>query len=119
MPPPRLLAAPLLRPRAARVCVRVCARVASLPQTAASVPGPLFASMEARYASILSSLSDNPGAYNKRIRRGRGPSSGKGKTSGRGQKGQKAHGKVPAGFAGGQTANAVVNPPRGKGKFNP
>ncbi|KAK4504844.1 hypothetical protein PRZ48_002807 [Zasmidium cellare] len=66
-----------------------------------------------RSASILSSLSDNKGAYNKRIRRGRGPASGKGKTSGRGHKGQKQHGKVPAGFNGGQTPDWVVAGPRG------
>ncbi|KAI9770384.1 MAG: YmL10 [Geoglossum simile] len=63
--------------------------------------------------SILSSLSDNPSAYNKRIRRGRGPSSGKGKTSGRGHKGQKQHGKVPRGFQGGQTPVEVVKGERG------
>lgn len=66
-----------------------------------------------RSASILSSLSDNKGAYNKRIRLGRGPASGKGKTSGRGHKGQKQHGKVPAGFNGGQTPDWVVAGPRG------
>ncbi|KAF2102515.1 ribosomal protein L15 [Rhizodiscina lignyota] len=66
-----------------------------------------------RHASILGSLSDAPGAYNKRIRRGRGPSSGKGKTSGRGHKGQKQHGKVPAGFNGGQTTDEVTHGPRG------
>lgn len=66
-----------------------------------------------RAASILSSLSDNKGAYNKKIRRGRGPSSGKGKTSGRGHKGQKQHGKVPAGFNGGQTPDEVVAGKRG------
>lgn len=66
-----------------------------------------------RSASILSSLSDTKGAYNKRIRRGRGPSSGKGKTSGRGHKGQKQHGKVPAGFNGGQTPDWVVAGSRG------
>src|SRR5271154_1958952 len=69
---------------------------------------------QSRHASILSSLSDNPGAYSKKIRRGRGPSSGKGKTSGRGHKGQKQHGKVPAGFQGGQTPDEVV---RGKEGF--
>ena len=63
--------------------------------------------------SILSALSDTPGSYNKRIRRGRGPSSGKGKTSGRGHKGQKQHGKVPAGFNGGQTPDWVVSGSRG------
>lgn len=36
-------------------------------------------------------------------RLGRGTSSGKGKTAGRGQKGQKARGKVRLGFEGGQT----------------
>lgn len=58
---------------------------------------------QARSASILASLSDNPGAHQKRIRVGRGPSSGKGKTSGRGHKGQKQHGKVKPWFQGGQT----------------
>ncbi|OCL05383.1 ribosomal protein L15 [Glonium stellatum] len=66
-----------------------------------------------RAASILSSLSDNPGAYSKKIRRGRGPASGKGKTSGRGHKGQKQHGKVPAGFNGGQTKEEITKGPRG------
>ncbi|KAL4934697.1 mitochondrial 54S ribosomal protein uL15m [Aspergillus undulatus] len=66
-----------------------------------------------RNAHILASLSDNPGAYNKRIRRGRGPASGKGKTSGRGHKGQGQHGKVPAGFNGGQTPEIVVHGERG------
>ncbi|KAJ5578193.1 54S ribosomal protein L10 [Penicillium hispanicum] len=68
---------------------------------------------QSRNASILSSLSDNASAYNKRIRRGRGPASGKGKTSGRGHKGQKQHGKVPAGFNGGQTPDIVVHGERG------
>ncbi|GAB7356624.1 hypothetical protein MBLNU459_g7346t1 [Dothideomycetes sp. NU459] len=68
---------------------------------------------QARSASVLNSLSDNAGAYNKRIRRGRGPSSGKGKTSGRGHKGQKQHGKVPRAFNGGQTPDIVVSGERG------
>ena len=58
---------------------------------------------QTRSASILASLSDNQGAHQKRIRVGRGPSSGKGKTSGRGHKGQKQHGKVKPWFQGGQT----------------
>ncbi|KAL9113160.1 MAG: hypothetical protein Q9227_002772 [Pyrenula ochraceoflavens] len=77
------------------------------PTKSASITIPSFLlpsfCCQARYASILANLSDTPGAYNKRKRLGRGPSSGKGKTSGRGQKGQKAHGKVPKGFSGGQT----------------
>lgn len=58
---------------------------------------------QARHASILSDLRDNRGAYNKRIRKGRGASSGYGKTSGRGHKGQGQHGKVKPWFQGGQT----------------
>src|ERR1700760_3462495 len=69
--------------------------------------------IQQRFTSILSSLADNPGAYNKRIRRGRGPGSGKGKTAGRGHKGQKQHGKVPVGFEGGQTPIAIVKGKRG------
>ena len=72
-----------------------------------------FLHYQYRSASILSSLSDNPGAYNKNIRRGRGPASGKGKTSGRGHKGQKQHGKVPHNFEGGQTPLIVVHGKRG------
>lgn len=74
---------------------------------------PFLNSQTTRYASILSSLSDTPGSYSKRIRRGRGPSSGKGKTSGRGHKGQGQHGKVPAHFNGGQTPDHIVAGPQG------
>jgi len=90
------------------------------PRTpAAASIAPFLAPAQQRCASILSSLSDNKGAYNKKIRRGRGPASGKGKTGGRGQKGQHAHGKVPAGFEGGQTPQSITNPERGRGKYNP
>jgi large subunit ribosomal protein L15 len=68
---------------------------------------------QVRAASILSHLSDTKGAYNKRIRVGRGPSSGYGKTSGRGHKGQKQHGKVPVGMNGGQTPDWKVHGKRG------
>ena len=70
-------------------------------------------------ARLLSSLSDTKGAYQKRIRKGRGPASGKGKTAGRGQKGQHAHGKVPTGFEGGQTPLSITKPERGRDKYNP
>ncbi|MGO8950129.1 MAG: 50S ribosomal protein L15 [Ktedonobacterales bacterium] len=53
----------------------------------------------------LSDLQPNPGSRRPRKRLGRGPGSGLGKTSGRGQKGQKArtgHKNVPAYFEGGQ-----------------
>ena len=51
----------------------------------------------------LNELSDNPGARKSRMRVGRGIGSGKGKTSGRGVKGQKARSGVAIkGFEGGQ-----------------
>jgi large subunit ribosomal protein L15 len=51
----------------------------------------------------LNELSDNPGARQKRKRIGRGIGSGKGKTSGRGHKGQKSRSGVAIkGFEGGQ-----------------
>ncbi|KAF1835585.1 ribosomal protein L15 [Decorospora gaudefroyi] len=107
--PPRLRAV-----RLPSSLLPTCTRASITPLVA-----PRLLPAQQRYASILSSLSDNKGAYNKRIRRGRGPASGKGKTSGRGQKGQHAHGKVPAGFEGGQTPQWITNPERGRGKYNP
>ncbi|KAK1764428.1 putative 54s ribosomal protein l10 protein [Phialemonium atrogriseum] len=82
-----------------------CCRASLESQRASSPLVSLFAalSIQTRSASILARLSDNPGAYHKRIRKGRGPSSGYGKTSGRGHKGQKQHGKVKPWFQGGQT----------------
>lgn len=51
----------------------------------------------------LDEISDNPGARKKRMRVGRGIGSGKGKTAGRGVKGQKARtGVAIKGFEGGQ-----------------
>lgn len=51
----------------------------------------------------LSEISDNPGARKKRMRIGRGIGSGKGKTGGRGGKGQTARSGVRIkGFEGGQ-----------------
>ena len=51
----------------------------------------------------LNQVSDNPGAKKRRKRVGRGASSGLGKTSGKGQKGQKSRSGVAlAGFEGGQ-----------------
>ena len=76
-----------------------------------------FLHLQRRSASILGSLSDNPSAFSKPKRVGRGPSSGSGKTSGRGHKGQKQHGKVPRGFNGGQTKDEVVHGKRGDHNF--
>lgn len=56
-----------------------------------------------RQSSTIGFLRPNPGAVVSYKRLGRGPASGKGKTSGRGQKGQKARGKVPHWLEGGQT----------------
>ncbi len=50
----------------------------------------------------LHDLKPAPGSKRRRKRVGRGNASGMGKTSGRGMKGQKARGTVPAGFEGGQ-----------------
>ena len=52
----------------------------------------------------LHDLSPVPGSRRDRKRIGRGPGSGTGKTSGRGEKGQKSRsgGSIPAGFEGGQ-----------------
>ena len=52
----------------------------------------------------LHNLKPAPGSRKNRKRLGRGPGSGTGKTSGKGQKGQKARAgaSVPAGFEGGQ-----------------
>ena len=51
----------------------------------------------------LNDISDNPGASKERMRIGRGIGSGKGKTGGRGVKGQKARtGVAIKGFEGGQ-----------------
>ncbi len=51
----------------------------------------------------IGDLRPAPGAKRKRKRVGRGMSSGLGKTSGRGMKGQKARTSVRPGFEGGQT----------------
>ncbi|CDF87659.1 BN860_11518g1_1 [Zygosaccharomyces bailii CLIB 213] len=56
-----------------------------------------------RCISILGNLKSSEGSTKGFKRLGRGPSSSKGKTSGRGQKGQKARGKVKSWFEGGQT----------------
>ncbi|OTB02237.1 hypothetical protein M426DRAFT_62501, partial [Hypoxylon sp. CI-4A] len=91
----------------ARLTAQCC--TASIERSGPSSLVGLFnaLSIQTRSASILASLSDNPGAHQKRVRVGRGPSSGKGKTSGRGHKGQKQHGKVKPWFQGGQTPLVV------------
>jgi large subunit ribosomal protein L15 len=67
----------------------------------------------------LNELSDNPGATKKRMRVGRGPGSGKGKTAGRGIKGQKSRSGVAInGYEGGQMPLYQRLPKRGFNKPN-
>ena len=62
----------------------------------------------------LNDIRDNPGARKERIRVGRGIGSGKGKTGGRGQKGQKSRSGVSIkGFEGGQMPLHMRLPKRG------
>ena len=62
----------------------------------------------------LNELRDNDGARKSRMRVGRGIGSGKGKTAGRGQKGQKSREGVSiAGFEGGQMPLHMRLPKRG------
>ena len=62
----------------------------------------------------LNEIRDNPGATKNRMRVGRGPGSGKGKTAGRGVKGQKARSGVAiGGFEGGQMPLHMRMPKRG------
>ena len=62
----------------------------------------------------LNDISDNPGAIKKRVRVGRGPGSGKGKTGGRGIKGQKSRSGVAIkAFEGGQMPLYQRLPKRG------
>ena len=62
----------------------------------------------------LNDLKDNDGARKSRMRVGRGIGSGKGKTAGRGQKGQKARSGVAInGFEGGQMPLHMRLPKRG------
>jgi large subunit ribosomal protein L15 len=65
--------------------------------------------------SDLNKLSPMPGSTKRRKRIGRGPGSGFGKTSGKGQKGQKCRsgGGIPAWFEGGQMPIARRLPKRG------
>lgn len=67
----------------------------------------------------LNELRDNPGAARKKLRIGRGLGSGKGKTGGRGQKGQKSRDGVSInGFEGGQMPLYMRLPKRGFKKPN-
>lgn len=66
----------------------------------------------------LHELKPSEGSRSVRNRVGRGTSSGNGKTSGRGQKGQKARSKVRLGFEGGQMPLFRRMPKRGFNNIN-
>ena len=66
----------------------------------------------------LHELKPSEGSRKVRNRVGRGTSSGNGKTAGRGQKGQKARGKVRLGFEGGQMPLFRRMPKRGFNNIN-
>lgn len=66
----------------------------------------------------LNELMPSEGSRTNRKRIGRGTSSGTGKTAGRGQKGQKARGKVRLGFEGGQMPLYRRIPKRGFTNIN-
>lgn len=66
----------------------------------------------------LNELKPAAGSRSKRLRKGRGLSSGHGFTSGRGTKGQKAHGKTRLGFEGGQMPIYRQIPKRGFTNIN-
>ena len=66
----------------------------------------------------LNELKPVAGSRFKRLRKGRGLSSGHGFTSGRGTKGQKAHGKTRLGFEGGQMPLYRQMPKRGFSNIN-
>ncbi|EPS39218.1 hypothetical protein H072_6990 [Dactylellina haptotyla CBS 200.50] len=80
------------------------------PATAAAFVFPVR-----HYSMILSDLRDIRTQHTNKKRVGRGPSSGKGKTSGRGHKGQGQRGghRPATNFEGGQTVQAIVNPEKG------
>jgi large subunit ribosomal protein L15 len=68
----------------------------------------------------LNELRDNPGSSKTRLRIGRGIGSGKGKTGGRGGKGQTARSGVAInGFEGGQMPLHMRMPKRGFNAWNP
>ena len=67
----------------------------------------------------LNELRDNPGATKEKKRVGRGPGSGKGKTAGRGIKGQKSRSGVAInGYEGGQMPLYMRLPKRGFNNIN-
>ncbi|KAJ9117009.1 hypothetical protein QFC22_004667 [Naganishia vaughanmartiniae] len=102
--------------RALREALPTQARGAFLQARLPPIPiGPSSSRWASTYVH-LGDLADNKGAREDNVRLGRGWSSTKGGTSGRGHKGQKAragNGKPKAGFEGGQTPITRLFPKRG------
>ncbi|RLM92753.1 hypothetical protein C2845_PM08G10950 [Panicum miliaceum] len=115
LPPPRPL--PL-----APTWVASASSYATQAAAAAAAPAPAPARKPLRTVGSLlrlNDLRDNPGARKQKTRKGRGIGSGKGKTAGRGHKGQKARGTARFGFEGGQTPLRRRLPRRGfKNRFS-
>jgi large subunit ribosomal protein L15 len=113
--PPAAAALPSLRDFAAPWTARALSSApAAAAATAAAGPAPLPPPRSADFVA-LNGLADNPGATRTAKRVGRGIGSGKGKTAGRGHKGQRARsgGGPNPGFEGGQTPLRLRVPKRG------
>ncbi|CAM1509834.1 Fc.00g001690.m01.CDS01 [Cosmosporella sp. VM-42] len=109
----RGLSTTTMPPRLFSPSTSLCCRVTANAPVSSLTAYLAGLSLQTRNASILSNLANNPGAIHKKKRVGRGPSSGHGKTSGRGHKGQKQHGKVKPWFQGGQTPLIVKHGRKG------
>jgi len=98
----------------------VADRVTSTSRHAVAVPFRFGGASGRGEATMkLNELHDNPGANKKRMRVGRGAGSGKGKTAGRGIKGQKSRSGVAIkGYEGGQMPLYQRLPKRGFNKPN-
>lgn len=120
--PRRLPPAPLSLPLAPRVAASSLSNYYATQAAAAAASAAPSAARAPRTVGSLLRLNDlrnNPGATKQKTRKGRGIGSGKGKTAGRGHKGQKARGKAMFGFEGGQTPLRRRLPRRGfKNKFS-
>ena len=113
-PPPRSL------PLAPTWVAFASSSYATQAAAAAAAPAPARRPLRTVGSLLrLNDLRDNPGARKQKTRKGRGIGSGKGKTAGRGHKGQKARGTARFGFEGGQTPLRRRLPRRGfKNRFS-
>ncbi|KAK1300255.1 hypothetical protein QJS10_CPB13g01422 [Acorus calamus] len=87
--------------------------ISSATATVGSLHRTAFAAPMSTALLRLDDLQDNKRSRQQKTRKGRGIGSGKGKTAGRGHKGQKARGTYKFGFEGGQTPLRRRMPKRG------